>query len=93
MSSTHMYEHSGSQFFRTTTGIQSGPDASVESRFVMTFLTSLGATEKLCRFRLVLEWKTGKEIPESSRLKLINRLDMHKHCYACNGVQCVYSFS
>ena len=32
-----MYESSGSQFFRTTTGIQSGPDAFDESRLVMTF--------------------------------------------------------
>ena len=34
-----MYESPGSQFLRTTTGIQSGPDAFDESRFVMTFLT------------------------------------------------------
>ena len=56
--STKMYESSGSQFFRTTTGTQSGPDAFNESRFVM---------EILCSFRLVLEWKTGKEIPKSSK--------------------------
>ena len=59
-----MPESSGSQFFRTTTGIQSGPDAFDESRFIMTFLTILGVTEILCSFRLVLERKTGKEIPE-----------------------------
>ena len=41
-SSARMYEGSGSQFFRTTTRIQSGPDAFDESRFVMTFLTILG---------------------------------------------------
>ena len=29
----------------------------------MTFLTILGVTE-VCSFRLVLELKTGKEIPE-----------------------------
>ena len=34
----------------------------------MTFLTVLGVTEILCCFRLVIEWKTGKEILESSRL-------------------------
>ena len=55
------------QLFRTTTGVQSGPDAFDESRFVMTFLTILGVMEILCTFRLVLEGKTGKEIPESSR--------------------------
>ena len=63
-----MYKSSGSKFFRTTTtGIQSGPDAFNESRFVMAFLTILGVMEILCSFRLVLEGKTGKEIPKSSR--------------------------
>ena len=42
-----------------------------ESRFVMTFVTILRVTEILCSFRLVLEQKTGKEIPESSTLKLL----------------------
>ena len=50
-----MYESSGSQFFRTTTGIQSGPDAFDKSRFIMTFLTIFGVTEILCSFKLVLE--------------------------------------
>ena len=68
-----MYESSGSQFFRTTTGIQSGPDALDESRFVMTFLTIFGVMEILCSFRLVLEGKTGKEIPESSRLEFLEK--------------------
>ena len=36
-SSAGMYESSDSKFFRTTTGIESGPDASNESKFVMTF--------------------------------------------------------
>ena len=40
-SSASMYESAGSQFFRTTTGIQSGPGASDESRFVMICLTIL----------------------------------------------------
>ena len=35
----------------------------------MTFLTILGITEILCCFGLVLEGKTGKEIPELSRLE------------------------
>ena len=34
----------------------------------MTFLTILQVTETLCTFRLVVEGKTGKEIPDSSRL-------------------------
>ena len=37
----------------------------------MTFLTILGVTEILCSFRLVLDGKTGKEIPESSRLEFL----------------------
>ena len=67
-----MYESSGSQFFRTTTGIQSGPDPFDKSRFIMTFLTILGVTE-ICSFKLVLEGKTGKEIPESSRLEFLEK--------------------
>ena len=39
----------------------------------MTILTILGVTEILCSFRLVLEEKTGKEIPESSRLEILER--------------------
>ena len=35
----------------------------------MTFLTILGVTEILCSFKLVLEGKTGKETPESSRFE------------------------
>ena len=38
-----------------------------------TFLTILGVTETLCGFRLVLERKPGKEIPESSRLELFEK--------------------
>ena len=37
----------------------------------MTFLTILEVTEILNSFRLVLEGKTGKEIPDSSRLGLL----------------------
>ena len=59
--------------FRTTTGGQSGPDACGKSRFIRTFLTILGVTEILCSFRLVLERKTGKEIPESSRLEFLEK--------------------
>ena len=36
----------------------------------MTFLNILGVTE-ICSFKLVLEGKTGKEIPESSRLEFL----------------------
>ena len=53
--------------------MQSGPDVFDKSRFVMTFLTILGVTEILRSFRLVLEGKTGKEIPESSRLEFLEK--------------------
>ena len=66
-----MHERSGSQLFWTTTGIQSEPDAFDKSRLVTTFLTNLAVSEILCNIRLVLEGKTGKGIPDSSRLKLL----------------------
>ena len=49
-SSASMHESLDSQFFRTTTEIQSGPDAFEESRLVMT-LTNLGVTLTLFSFR------------------------------------------
>ena len=61
-----MHESSGSQFYRITTGVQSGPDHFDESRFIMTFLTILRV---LCIFRLVIEGKIGKEIQEPSSLE------------------------
>ena len=39
----------------------------------MTFLTILEVTEKLCSFKLVLEGKTGKVIPEASRLEFLEK--------------------
>ena len=39
----------------------------------MTILTILGVTEILCYFRLLLEEKTGKDIPESSRLEFLEK--------------------
>ena len=67
-----MYESSDSQFFRITTGIQLGPDAFDESRFIMAFLTILVVIE-ICSFRLVLKEKAGKEIPKSSRLEFLEK--------------------
>ena len=71
-SSASMYESSGSQFFRTTTRLQSRPGAFDKSRLVMTFVTNLEITE-ICSFRLVLEGKTGKEIREASRLEFLEK--------------------
>ena len=39
----------------------------------MIFLTILGVTEILCSFKLVLERKAGKELPESSRLEFLEK--------------------
>ena len=68
-----MSESLGSQFLRTTTRIQSGSDAFDKSRLIMTFLTILGDTEILCTFRLVIEGKIGKKIPESSKLEFLEK--------------------
>ena len=69
-----MQESSGSQFFRTPAGIQSGPDAFDKSKLIMTFLTILGDTEIFCNFRLVIEGKTGTEIPQSSKLEFLENI-------------------
>ena len=53
--------------------MQSGPDAFDKSRFILTFLTILGDTKILCSFKLVLEAKTCKEIPEPSRLEFFQK--------------------
>ena len=39
----------------------------------MTFLTTLGVTEIFCNFKVVLERKTGKEIPALSRLEFLEK--------------------
>ena len=71
--STRMYERSESQFFRTFTGIESGPGVFDETRFIMTFLTILAVTEISCSWRLVLEEETGKVIAEPSRLEFLEK--------------------
>ena len=72
-----MYEISGSQFFRTTPEINSEPDVIDEPRFVTIFLTILRVIETLFSFILVLEVKTDKEIPESSRLEFLENFVAH----------------
>ena len=67
-----MYERSGSQFFRITTGMQSRPDTFEESRIAMTFLIIMGVTE-ICGFSLVVEGKACNEIPEFSRLEFFEK--------------------
>ena len=53
-------------------------DAFDESRIFMTFLIILGIMGILWSFRLVLEGKTGKEIPESSRLQFLEKFLTNK---------------
>ena len=43
----------------------------------MTFLPILRVAETLSSFRLVLEWKIGKDIPESSRLEFQEKFSAH----------------
>ena len=49
----------------------------------MTFLTILGVMEILCRFRLVLEGKTGKEIPEllDSKIRVLRKVSSKQSCF------------
>ena len=86
-----MYESSGSQFFRTIPGIQSGPDAFDESRIIMAFLTILGVMEILCSFRLALEGKIGKEITEPSRLESLEKFSTNSFALsdAENNTSCL----
>ena len=76
-----MYEGSGSQFFRTNTGIQSGLGTFNKSTLVMNFLTTSKFTGILCSFRLVLEGKAGKEIPESSKLEFLEKFPLKNLFY------------
>ena len=58
-----MHESSGSQFFKTTTGIQSGPDTFDESRLW---------------FQVSSRGETGtQEIPKSSRLEFSEKFLAH----------------
>ena len=71
--SASMYEGSSLNFFRTTTGLQSGPDIFDELRFVMTFLTILGVKQILYSLKIVLEGKVGKGMLKSSRLEFLEK--------------------
>ena len=43
----------------------------------MNVLTILGVTEILHSFKLVLEGKSGKEMPESSRLEFLEKVSVN----------------
>ena len=44
---------------------------------MMTILTILGLTETLCSFKLVLEGKTGQQMPESSKLEFLEKFSVN----------------
>ena len=46
------YESLGSQFCRTKTGVQSGPDVFDESRFAMTFFNDFGSYRYIMQFQI-----------------------------------------
>ena len=48
----------------------------------MIFLTILGVMEILSSFRLVLEGKTGKYIPESSRFEFLEKFSANNFALA-----------
>ena len=47
-----MHVRSGSQFFSTTTGIQSEPDAIDESKFVFSLFNHLGSYGNIIQFHI-----------------------------------------
>ena len=64
-----MYESSGSQFFRVSTGRQPPPDTFKESISVTNFLINSGVALVKWSLRLVLEGKADKKKSKSSRLE------------------------
>ena len=65
-SSASMYESSGSHSLEPLLGYN-------QDQMPLTNQGNLGDTKILCSFRLVLEWKTGKGIPESSRIEFLEK--------------------
>ena len=45
----------------------------------------MGVTEILCSFKLVLERKTGKEIPDSSRLEFLGKFSANNFALSDAG--------
>ena len=68
-----MYESSSSQLFRTTTGIQSGPDTFGKSMFAMTFKNHIGSYRNIMQFQISPKRENSKEIPKSSRLEFLEK--------------------
>ena len=69
-----MYENSGSHFSRASTWIESGLDTFDKSGLGITFLYNFWTQRIFFSFRLVLEGKTGKKIPDSLRLEFLKKI-------------------
>ena len=76
-----MYENSDSQFLRTTTGIQSVPEASYESKLIMTFLTKVEFAGIMCSFRLVLEEKAGTKLTWVIKIRVLWKVFRNQFCF------------
>ena len=77
-SSAGTNESSGSEFFETTSGIHFGPHPFDKSKSFMNFLIKVEVRETFCSLKLVVKWKTGKEIPESLRLNFLKKFLVNK---------------
>ena len=78
-----MYESSGSQSFRTTTGIQSGPDAFCKSSLVTNFLINLEVTE-ICSIYGILEYCQNIRILKSNMgvTEVVCSLNRNSSCFS-----------
>ena len=73
-----MYESSGSQFFRTTTGMQSGPDNLDESRFVMTFLAILG---NIMQFQISSRRENRQRDTQVIKIRVLRNVISEQFCF------------
>ena len=68
-----MRESSGSQFFKATTGLPSGLEDLVESKFDITFFTIIGVITMLFKVMSVLRLKVGSSWLESASLEFLEK--------------------
>ena len=73
-----MYESSGSQFFRTTTGMQSGPDNLDESRSVMTFLAILG---NIMQFQISSRRENRQRDTQVIKIRVLRNVISEQFCF------------
>ena len=73
-----MHEISGSEFFRTSTRIQSGPAAFRWIKVHYDLFNHFERHANIMSYTLVPKGKTGNETTESSRLEFSEKLIAHK---------------